>query len=565
MTEPIEPTQPGEPTEPDQSRRAGEPASPFVLEDPLIRFDARVLDPTTAARQPGGSAPSATVYVGDTLLITATDQQDAQQLLSLLADAVKASGLPIGRIPEERNNPFENNGDPDHDARARLLRLAAERKLPLVFPVRFASTSAAPAPAIDVWPLLQWIRYAGRPEAADDKAARLSRAVGLNHLMTAAAMIGGNPYTRGASVIVGDPYTRGASALAGNPYTRGAASGATSYLVAGSGGRGPVSVVLPPPRRTSEKAVPHVVVLDTGVGEHDWFNAQAVQAGLRYIDPAKPADPPVVIGMDTDDLAVQASDPEGDGAIADPMLGLLATHAGHGTFIAGLLRQQCPDAEITAVRVMDSDGVVPEVMLTDALTGLGIIQVDGKDPIDALVLSLGYYSETGDDIEYTAGLRPLVVSLSSMGVAVFCAAGNDSTSLRSYPAAFADDVAFVDGQHIPMASVAALNPDSSVALFSNDGDWVNAEAAGANVVSTAPMRASGAWNADTSFEGPFNTSRGTIDPDSFVGGFCTWSGTSFAAPVLAGAYLASIVREEIPRSIAKRSPLVGLGRPDRSR
>jgi hypothetical protein len=555
MSEPIEPNQ-----QTGESPSGPERAVPFVLQDPMIRFDARVLDPATAVRVPGGEAPSPTVYVGDTLLVTAGDPDDGRDLLTVLDEAVKASGLPLQWV---REDPFEDNDNPDHDARARLLRLAAERKLPLVFPVRFEPATDGPAAAVDVWPLLQSIRYAGRPEAGDDRVARLSQSIGLNHLMTAAALIGGNPFTRGAALIAGNPFTRGAALIAGNPFTRGAAAGPDSYLVAGSGGRGPVSVVLPPPVRSSAGNVPHVVVLDTGVGEHDWFTAQGVNLGLKYTDPAKPNEPSIWIGLNPDDGVVKASDPEGQGAIADPMLGLLATHSGHGTFIAGLIRQTCADAEITAARVMDSDGVVPEVRLTDALTGIGIIQSDGKEPFDALVMSLGYYSETGEDAKYTAGLRPLVKELALRGVAIFCAAGNDSTTLRSYPAAFADDPDFSDGAHLPMASVAALNPDSTVALFSNDGDWVNAEAAGANLVSTAPKWSRGGWNADTSFEGPNNTERSSIDPDSFTSGFCTWSGTSFAAPVLAGKYLAAVVKKA-PASIEDRIALVGLGRPSQS-
>ena len=128
MTEPIEPNQP-ESTRPNAERPV-----PVVLEDPMIRFDARVLDPATAVRLPGGDAPSPTVYVGDTLLVTAGDPDDARDLLTVLDEAVKASGLPLQPV---REDPFENNDNPDHDARARLLRLAAERKLPLVFPVRF--------------------------------------------------------------------------------------------------------------------------------------------------------------------------------------------------------------------------------------------------------------------------------------------------------------------------------------------------------------------------------------------------------------------------------------------
>ena len=242
------------------------------------------------------------------------------------------------------------------------------------------------------------------------------------------------------------------------------------------------------------------------------------------------------------------------------MTGMLDSHSGHGTFIAGLIRQTCADADITAVRVMDSDGVVPELMLTDALTGLGVVQADGSTTIDAVVLSLGYYSETAEDATYTAGLRPLVLALTALGIGIFCAAGNDSTLKRSYPAAFCADPAFADGLHLPMASVAALNPDSTVALFSNEGDWVNAEALGANLVSTAPSLAQGSWAQDTYLDGPDGTRRGTVDPDCFVGGFSTWSGTSFAAPVLAGRYLARLAEKPVARTVAARAILIGLGR-----
>ena len=245
--------------------------------------------------------------------------------------------------------------------------------------------------------------------------------------MSSAALISGSPFSTGMASYLRQSFQHRNGEHLGSPFSTGMAHGVASYAAAGSGGRGPVSLVLPPPLRASQGAIPHVVVLDTGVGGHPWFGAQAVNVGLQYIDPLHPADPPLWVGMDPLDSQVMATDPEGVGAIPDPMTGLLDSHAGHGTFIAGLLRQACADADITAVRVMDSDGVVPELMLTDAMTAVGIVQTDQKPYVDALVLSLGYYSESGDDVSYTAGLRPLVLALAARGVAIFCAAGNDST------------------------------------------------------------------------------------------------------------------------------------------
>ena len=71
------------------------------------------------------------------------------------------------------------------------------------------------------------------------------------------------------------------------------------------------------------------------------------------------------IGVDVDLQASKDTDPEAHGALSDPMTGPWPAHAGHGTFIAGLLRQICPEAMITVLRVMNANGVVPEDDIDD--------------------------------------------------------------------------------------------------------------------------------------------------------------------------------------------------------
>lgn len=512
--------------------------------DPFQRYEARVLDPSTATRL-AGAAPAATVYCGDLLLVTADTRAFATEVIAALA--ATADGLGLALDGPDVFDEIDSRG-PEvlaHNRFARLLAAAEAAGVPLVVPVRFGPAGTGPAPAIDVWPLLQ----AFRNSATD---SRLVDAVALDHLMFAAAVIGGNPFSRGWAAIGGSPFSRGWADIGGSPFSRGWSAGVGQYLAGGSGGHGPVSVVLEPPRRNPDACSPHVVVLDTGVGQHPWFTADPVEPQLFLAG----GDP---IGMDLTDSAVDETNPEGAGAVPDPLTGLLASHAGHGTFISGLLRQTCPDARLTALRIMSGDGVVAEHELTSPLIAVAVRLDQDPGSIDALVLSLGYYAEI-DDADYTAGLKHLLLELAGRGVVTFAAAGNDSTDRRSYPAAFADQPEFAADGLLPLVAVAALNPDLTVALFSNEATWVNAEAPGANVVSTAPVLASGAWSADTALVQPDGKPRGTIDPDSFSSGFATWSGTSFAAPVLAGRFAAALSAAGCPTDTQQRRALVPLRR-----
>jgi serine protease len=151
-------------------------------------------------------------------------------------------------------------------------------------------------------------------------------------------------------------------------------------------------------------------------------------------------------------------------------------------------------------------------------------------------------------------LRQRIDDLRALGMVVVAAAGNDSTSRPFYPAAFTpfrdgsiqSTLASGDPDAAPLVSVAALNPDRSVALFSNGGDWVACFSPGAVLVSTLPIVDAGARAATVLGRPPASRDavepafRGSVDPDHYTG-FGTWSGTSFAAPVAAGAIAASLL------------------------
>ena len=374
----------------------------------------------------------------------------------------------------------------------------------------------------DPWALLTALRQSGD--------SSLAKAVGLDHLLTMAEQVGGNPFAIGH----------------GRP-------GLDQYGVTGYAGRGPVAFRIPTPvrglRGNRPPRRPRVVVLDTGIGEHPWFLRDPARTQIKI--PGRRVGPAV----DPNSIVAAAADREG--LIPNPMSGALGTHSGHGTFIAGLIRQTCPEAKIVALAVMGSDGIVPETSLTDALDVL--VKKETAEPgwIDAVVLSLGYYSETAEDLSYSSGLESILLQLGRLGVAVFCAAGNDATSRPSYPAAFARGREYRENSDIvPLSSVAALNPDGTLAAFSNYGSWVTAAAPGVNLVSAAPIVADGSDRAPRRLTKTVGRGRSGPDPDDFHSGFASWSGTSFAAPVLAGRYLNALIEAGMPAEPPARRQLI---------
>jgi subtilisin family serine protease len=302
-----------------------------------------------------------------------------------------------------------------------------------------------------------------------------------------------------------------------------------------------MSYVGPAPlRRTDDQIVgrrPVVATLDTGCGKHPWL-APVVKHGpaidgkpIGYVD--HPTDPE------------QWFDQVGalDGGI-DPL-------AGHGTFIAGLIHQACPDADIVAWRIVGSDGPVVESDLVRALKGIAEVArrhrdgEEGGHPIDVLNLSLGYYHETPDDLLFDPTLYDILRRLGECGVAVVCSAGNDATARPMFPAAFTP---WADGSGgvkprtdiVPVVSVGALNPNGTDALFSNAGPWVRVHVPGAAVMSTLPPTFQGGLEPAARTEAYMRT-RESIDPDDFTSSFALWSGTSFSAPLFAGQVAAELV------------------------
>jgi subtilisin family serine protease len=228
---------------------------------------------------------------------------------------------------------------------------------------------------------------------------------------------------------------------------------------------------------------------------------------------------------------------------ADRLVGELDTDTGHGTFIAGIVRQTAPDAQVLAIRVMHSDGVAYE---SDIICALGLLAErialaedgDLAAMVDVVSLSLGYFSESADDVTVTSAVWQVIEELLRMGVTVVAAAGNFATNRRWFPAGLAGQPA-PPGQ-APLISVGALNPNGSRALFSDAGRWVTAWAPGAAVISTFPDDINGSRMPELEVTGQ-PQERASLDPDDYSAGFAVWSGTSFSAPLLAAHFAQALL------------------------
>jgi subtilisin family serine protease len=182
--------------------------------------------------------------------------------------------------------------------------------------------------------------------------------------------------------------------------------------------------------------------------------------------------------------------------------GLLDEGAGHGTFVAGVVRQAAPACEVIAVKALDSDGIGTDFSVAEALFRLA----DSDDPPEIVNLSLACLSEeTVAPVAIEAALAALTSRHPE--VLVVAAAGNDAGTTPTWPAA-----------NKSVLAVAALDGDRR-ASYSNHGYWVDFCAAASGIVSTYVRGARNTAGHQITYDGPF----------------AAWSGTSFAAPQVAGA------------------------------
>jgi subtilase family protein len=241
-------------------------------------------------------------------------------------------------------------------------------------------------------------------------------------------------------------------------------------------------------------------------------------------EPCEPCPPPapdggagVVVGVcDTGLLADIASAPWLAGVTGelDPLGPLLPgglydipRYCGHGTFAAGVARCEAPESTVYVARHFPMSGAEREWMVVQKLQ-----ELIARDPAPQVVnLSAGSYTRN----------NWLMLSFSAFnhgGITLTAAAGNDATDRKFYPAAFDWAVA-----------VGALGADQrNRAWFSNYGDWVNVYTLGEGLVNAF---ATGEYTYQEPPKRPAT---------QVFRGSARWSGTSFAAPMVAGLIAAQM-------------------------
>jgi len=193
---------------------------------------------------------------------------------------------------------------------------------------------------------------------------------------------------------------------------------------------------------------------------------------------------------------------------------------GHGTFIASIVREVCPDSRVVIERALDTQGVAEDSQLVWHLWRTLHAPIAGGQRVGVVVLSLEWEVGTpgGEGPTWLNSPAPFLEQVfdAHPNVVFCCAAGNDGSTQPQWPAAYCTERANVVS--VGALGDAALGRGGEPAPFSNRGDWVDAWAPGENVAGIY-VRGTYHWSPTVQqFEEPY----------------AFWSGTSFATPAVAG-------------------------------
>jgi subtilisin family serine protease len=183
---------------------------------------------------------------------------------------------------------------------------------------------------------------------------------------------------------------------------------------------------------------------------------------------------------------------------------VIAPYAGHGTFVAGVLRCMAPKASVFVERAFNIAGADYETNLASSLEDA----LDRNPDILVFTFTSATHRDqslhTFDEL-YERRIRGI------KGLVVLAPAGNDGSSRPMWPAAHPGVIA--------VGALAANGRDR--AHFSGFGGWVDVYAPGEDLINAYP-------------EGTYVCSEPPVGEHRQFHGMAVWSGTSFSTPVVAG-------------------------------
>ena len=173
---------------------------------------------------------------------------------------------------------------------------------------------------------------------------------------------------------------------------------------------------------------------------------------------------------------------------------------GHGTHIAGIAAAETNNLEgIAGVAFGASTKLMP----------VRIFNENGRTTVDAISKGLTYAADNGADVinmsyggyRYSRTEAKAVKYAWGKGAVLVAAAGNDATTLKSYPASYPQVIA-----------VSATNHNDTLASYSNYGSWLSVAAPGGD-------------ESNWPYSGILST---------YPDGYAWWGGTSMATPHVSG-------------------------------
>ncbi|WP_240742084.1 S8 family peptidase [Micromonospora zingiberis] len=401
----------------------------------------------------------------------------------LAASALAAAALPLGA--GLRPAPARGDTDPADDQAYQLAfaqTLNADRNVR-----RYLATGREIlyrprqllAAAGDARRVAAWLANSGQPVTIADTFAGVTRLqfAAETDIPTTVTRLRDPRQWPGQSVPLVQPHhvLLGLGNIMGNP---------------GTPPRSSAALTPPDPTRLGEGAGVTVGICDTGIWRQagvchpDWL-------GGAYLPELDDEDP---LYLHTDVLAAQG---------------------GHGTFVAGVVRQAAPGVRVDPEAALAPTGIGDEAMLVAAL---------GRLEPQASVVNLSLGGFTLDD-QPSLPLANAVAGLPS-STAVVAAAGNAGTDRPVWPAAL--------NRVVGVAAVGADHTGVVPAAYSGFGPWVDACALGRR--------------DSTYVEGRLPLPG---RPTRLFHGFASWAGTSFAAAHVSGRLAALMTAGDLSADAAR--------------